>query len=148
MKGEINISTEDTNSKDKKEIDMSNDYIFKKIFNTPEYIKAFYEAMFKEKVEGVQIVEGTQLVSEDMYGKSPILDCLAILGDVVFHMEMQNKLTKDFIKRVLYCAYALVVRFVRKGSEYGDIGKAKVVWIIDGEITKEYKIYVDKIENV
>ena len=148
MKGEINISKEDVNSKDKKVVDMSNDYVFKKIFNTPEYIKAFYEAMFKETVDGVQIVEGTQLVSEDIYGKSPILDCLAILDDVVFHMEMQNKLTKDFIKRVLYCAFALVVRFVRKGSEYGDIGKARVVWIVDGAITKEDKIYVDKMENI
>ena len=30
MKGEINISTEDMKSKGEKEIDMSNDYVFKK----------------------------------------------------------------------------------------------------------------------
>lgn len=33
MKGEINISTQDMKSNDKKYTNMSNDYIFKEIFN-------------------------------------------------------------------------------------------------------------------
>ena len=129
-------------------IDISKDYMFKKIFNTPKYLKAFYEAMFKEPVVKIEILEGTELVSESINGKSPVLDCLSIVNDVVFHLEMQNKVTKDLMKRIQFYVCALVSRLAKKGQKYGEITKVRIVWLINGKISKEDKIYVDKIDRV
>ena len=129
-------------------IDISKDYVFKKIFNNPKYLKAFYEAMFNEPVVKIEILEGTELVSESINGKSPVLDCLSIVNDVVFHLEMQNKVTKDLMKRIQFYVCALVSRLAKKGQKYGEITKVRIVWLINGKISKEDKIYVDKIDRV
>ena len=75
-------------------------------------------------------------------------NCLSIVNDVVFHLEMQNKVTKDLMKRIQFYVCALVSRLAKKGQKYGEITKVRIVWLINGKISKEDKIYVDKIDRV
>lgn len=96
------------------------DYIFKKIFNNEKegYLKDFLEALLDEEVENIEVLHSTVLEKESKQNKYCILDVVAKVEGCYIHLEMQNRIEKDFEQRVTYYENKMVSYLGKSGESY------------------------------
>ena len=132
-------------------IPVSNDYMFQKIFcnsEKPQYFKDFYESIFKAKVESIKILESKVMERKNRYNKLIVLDALAKINEEYVHIEMQNRILKGIEQRIEFYPSKILSQLVKSGQDYDKIKKIRSIWIINGILNKEDRIYIDKIKKM
>lgn len=122
---------------------LKNDYMFRKIFGDPadtSPLRSFIEAvgcLTEEELVELTLVD-PQLLPDDPTGKrgTPDLIVRARSGTSV-HLEMQVLRIPFFDRRMVFYIATEIVKMLKTGASWGDIGRIISIIILDWNMTKE-----------
>jgi predicted transposase/invertase (TIGR01784 family) len=136
---------------------VTNDFIFSSIFGkkgNEEILKNLVEAIIKENIQSLEIIDNTKLEKKMKEDKLGILDIKAILSNgtkVNIEMQMVNK--HDIVERTLFYWAKLYVEGVKEGENYKDLPKTITINILnynflpDNEYHLISHLYYDKVRE-
>lgn len=126
-----------------KNITPKNDYIFKRIFGSPGnecILKDFLEAILNININSLKLDLNTELLPDQYEGKTSRLDVLCELDDMTLvDIEIQVDTSKFSEERCLEYWSRLYTKALKKGHNYAKLSKTIGIWILDGEVFREFK---------
>ena len=126
------------------------DLVFKRIFGkkgNEAILKDFLEAILEIKIKSLTLDLNKELVPEFYGKKASEVDVRARLQDgTEVNVEIQVNKNEYSEKRCLYYWSKLYSDKLDEGNEYGKLNKVICIWIIDGEIYKEFPDFMSKWE--
>ena len=149
---------------EKKELKLTNDYIFKKVFGKPgneEILKDLLESILEIKIEKIEVMAEVELEREKIDDKIGILDIKAKVNEkITLDIEMQVRNGYNMIERSLFYWSGLYYTGIQKGERFERNNKVITINILKynlfkegnyhevGKIHREYKkeILTDKLE--
>ena len=126
-----------------KELTPKNDIVFKRIFGTKGnegILKDFLEAILDIEIEYLELDLNTELLPDFLDGKKSRVDVRTRLSDgTEVNIEMQVDTAKYNDKRCLQHWSKIYNNTIKKGEDYSKLRKTICIWILDGEIYKEFE---------
>ena len=126
-----------------KELTPKNDIVFKRIFGTKGnegILKDFLEAILDIEIEYLELDLNTELLPDFLDGKKSRVDVRTRLSDgTEVNIEMQVDTVKYNDKRCLQHWSKIYTNTIKKGEDYSKLRKTICIWILDGEIYKEFE---------
>lgn len=131
-------------------LDLTNDYVFKRIFGhtgNEDITKSFLSSIIPDKIEKIEL-DCNPIMDKDLLDdKLGILDIKARLNDnVVCNVEMQICDKKNIEKRLLFYWSKMYSQGIKQGQDYDELKRTIVILISDYNLEKLKKIpeYVTK----
>ena len=136
---------------------LSNDYLFKKIFSKEKYLKKLLLDLFGVKVENLEYLN-TELIKTNKYNKIGIVDMLLKVNGEIVILELQNINRHNFKERLLFYSSNIITNYgLKEGEDYNKLRKIKVYAIINyrlfaGEfkskinLKRNNEIFTEKLE--
>lgn len=125
-----------------KQLTPKNDIVFKRIFGTKgneKILKDFLEAILDIEIESLDLDLNTELLPDFSDGKKSIVDVRTRLSDgTEVNIEMQVNVSEYSDKRCLQHWSKIYNNTITKGDDYSKLRKTICIWILDGEIYKEF----------
>ena len=122
---------------DKRFYNLSNDYLFKRVFSDVELLKLLLRDMFDEEVEYVKILSPLLLkYHKNMY--AGVVDLVIETDKGIKLLELQNKDRHNFFKRLIFYSCALIHIFcLKKNQDYKFLKKYECLAIVNFDISKD-----------
>ena len=126
----------------KKYYNLSNDYLFKRVFSDVELLKLLLSDMFSEEVKNIKILSPLLLKHhKNMY--AGIVDLIIETNDGIKLLELQNKDRHNFFRRLIFYSSALIHMYCLKNSQdFDKLKKFECLAIVNFNISKK------KLKNI
>ena len=120
---------------------LSNDYLFKKIFTNDKYLKQLLLDLFEVNVNTIEYLN-TELLKTNKFNKVGIVDMLLKINGEIVILELQNLDRHNFKERLLFYSSNIISNYCLSESEdYNKLRNVKVYAIVN------YNLLNDKIMN-
>ena len=120
---------------------LSNDYLFKKIFTKEKYLKQLLFDLFEVKIDTIEYLNA-ELLKTNKINKVGIVDMLLKVNGEIVILELQNLDRHNFKERLLFYSSNIISNYCLSESEdYNKLRNIKVYAIVN------YNLLNDKIMN-
>ena len=126
----------------KKYYNLSNDYLFKKVFSDVDLLKLLLSDMFDENIKYIKILSPLLLKHhKNMY--AGLVDLIIETDDGIKLLELQNKDRHNFFRRLIFYSSALIHMYCLKNSQdFDKLKKFECLAIVNFNISKK------KLKNI
>lgn len=112
------------------EIDITNDLMFRTVFQDPALSKRLVEILLGIELKSVELVEGQRLLDDGPYGRAGIVDMLVRDADGnMFDVEMQNRTEPDLALRARRYLSLIDLMALDRGQPFSESRGAIVIFI-------------------
>ena len=120
---------------------LSNDYLFKKIFTKEKYLKQLLFDLFEVKIDTIEYLN-TELLKTNKINKVGIVDMLLKINGEIVILELQNLDRHNFKERLLFYSSNIISNHcLKEGENYKDLRNIKVYAIVN------YNLFDDEIKS-
>ena len=124
---------------------VKNDIIFSYIFSKEDILKEFLQAILKWDIEKVEVQNQFRLDREHFNDKLGVIDIKATINDdTLVNVEMQNRVHKNYEKRVYLYFGNLARKTIKKGMTYDKMKDIVAINILNESMFSD----IDKVHSI
>jgi predicted transposase/invertase (TIGR01784 family) len=136
-----NIGSSIINLKLNKIYNLTNDYLFKKIFSNEKYLKYLLKEFFGMDVRKIKYLS-PKLLKTNKIEKAGLVDLLIEADGEIIHLEMQNLDKLNLEDRIEFYSSKIISSYgIKKGEDFAKLKKIKSLAIIN------YKYKLNDLNN-